>query len=427
MAVVIARSLAEKGIEVISCDSVGLTAASFSQATIDNFIHADPDKNPEQYLKDLKDNIRKYAPEDDRTYMLMPGFRDAKFLAENKEAFEGTIILAAPPFEAINLVDPKHHLMETLGRADIEQSIAIPAPKTLQITDIDKLDEAMAELKMPALIKAVDDVGGRGIEFFDDRRKMQEQARARIQSENPPPLLQEAADGEDYCLAVICRKGEILAHMAYHNLQNMPSEGGAGAMRETIDDTPFLESASKLLALTEWTGVAEIDFMWDGDSKNPPLLIEVNPRFWAGLFQSVESGIDFPWLLYHLFAYGDVPYVDEAEIGTRTKLPAIWATGALSDALSDGIDWDGAKSAWSDMVEEAKSGDMKEAFDLLKTSFAHVTDISSALALFRKQSAHAKQAKSELMLGDDPLSSLGVFFVLSSLVRHGELPAELKR
>jgi hypothetical protein len=37
-----------------------------------------------------------------------------------------------------------------------------------------------------------------------------------------------------------------------------------------------------------------------------------------------------------------------------------------------------------------------------------------------------KDAKNELDFRDDPLAGMGVLFVLSSLMRHGRLPPELK-
>lgn len=419
MAVVIAHSLNKRGVEVISCDSVGMTAAKFSKSTFDNFVHADPDQDEDAYFSDLLAHIQKFKPEDGRPYILIPGFRDAKLLSQNADKFEGLITLAAPDFSAIDQIDPKDHLVKTLENRDVA------APKTFLVKDSATVKAAVAQMTMPALVKAVDEVGGRGIDFFDDKEALLACALRRVEAETPPPLLQEAAAGSDYCLAVLYDKGRLVAHMAYHNIQNMPSEGGAGAMRETIDDAPFLKFANALMAPTQWTGVAEIDFMWTGKAEDPPLLIEVNPRFWAGLFQSVESGVDFPWMLYQLFAFGTVTKTQDAQIGTTTKIPGVWAAGALSDALKNEIDFDGAGKAWSHMLGSVKDGEYAEATAAFKTAFSKITDFDDALALLKRQNAHSRRATSELRLSEDPMSSLGVFFVLSSLLRHGKLPPEV--
>ena len=78
MSLVIARSLSERGIEVIGCDDVDLTVLSFSKHTKDSFTHPHFEREPEAALNAFEEAIRKYAPEDDRPYVLIPGFRDAK-------------------------------------------------------------------------------------------------------------------------------------------------------------------------------------------------------------------------------------------------------------------------------------------------------------------------------------------------------------
>tara|TARA_R110000787_G_scaffold110809_11_gene219610 strand:+ start:7154 stop:8467 length:1314 start_codon:yes stop_codon:yes gene_type:complete len=419
MAVVIAHSLSKQGIEVITCDSVGMTAASFSRFTEGNFVHADQADDPRRYLADMVAHVRELKPKDDRPYILIPTFRDGKFLSEHRDKFDGLITLAAADFTSIDQVDPKQHLVETLKPLDIA------APKTFTPTTAEDVKAAVAALSMPALIKAVDEVGGRGIEFFQDKDKLLKRAIERVAKENPPPLLQQAATGEDYCLGVLYENGELRAHMAYHNLQNMPSEGGAGAMRETIDDAPFIRAANTLMKAVGWNGIAEIDFMWSGDPDEEPVIIEVNPRFWAGLFQSVESGVDFPWLLYHLFAYGTVPEAAEAVIGTKTRVPVAWAAGAIKQALSAEVDTEGAKQSVRQMMDHVEKGELKSAFASLKSAFGKATNLDEAISLLRVQSRNAKDAKSELMLSEDPMTSLGIFFILSSLARHGKLPPEV--
>lgn len=421
MSLVIAHSLSRQGVEVISCDSVGMTAASFSKFTSDSFIHPDIDADETAYIDSMVDFAKEFKPDDDRPYILMPAFRDAKVLAKYKEKFDGIITLAAADFDVMDKVDPKHHLMHTL------EGLPVTKPASWQPLTRQAVEEVCTQIKMPALIKAVDEVGGRGIDFIDKRDTLKKVALERVFNENPPPLLQEAVEGEDYCLGVIYHNGELKAHMAYKNLQNMPTDGGAGAMRQTVDDTPFLESANTLMRAINWTGIAEIDFRWSGKPGDLPYLIEVNPRYWAGIFQSVESGIDFPWLLYHLYAYGRVPEAGEADLSTKTRLPGLWIAGALRDAFDDDADMDGARAHWNDMITEIKDGAFGLAFNSLKSAFGKATNFEQAVEIMQRQSKNAREAKSEIPIGDDPMASLGVFFILSSLIRHGKLPDEITR
>ncbi|MEM6649596.1 MAG: biotin carboxylase, partial [Pseudomonadota bacterium] len=150
MAVVIAHSLSKRGIEVISCDSIGMTAASFSKHTIDNFIHADPEEDLEQYLHDLETQITAHKPKDDCPYLLIPTFRDAKLLSKYHTRLDNLITLAVTDFDIIDRIDPKHHLFKTV------EHLNLPAPKGWHPSSQKEVIEAMREIQLPALIKAVD-------------------------------------------------------------------------------------------------------------------------------------------------------------------------------------------------------------------------------------------------------------------------------
>lgn len=91
--------------------------------------------------------------------------------------------------------------------------------------------------------------------------------------------------------------------MVYHNVQKFPRDSGAGVIRETVDSTKFDDICETLMQEIGWAGVVEIDFLWDEKESSTPQMIEVNPRFWAALDHAITSGIDFPWLLFQLFAY----------------------------------------------------------------------------------------------------------------------------
>ena len=229
------------------------------------------------------------------------------------------------------------------GRQVDPRTVAGPRPGDLEAIETASRDELAAlanDLSFPRIIKPVDGVGGRGITCAENAEELLAAYDKLMKRETTQPLLQEVVDGEDYCLTVLYHEGELVAHSAYTNIANMPVEGGSGAVRETVDDGKFMEVAEKLFGPLGWSGVAEIDFRWDGDPDSDAYLIEVNPRFWAGLFQSVESGVDFPWLLYQLYTSGQVDAEPVAKIGTKTKVPAIWLAAAIRDSFDDALHLD---------------------------------------------------------------------------------------
>ena len=110
--------------------------------------------------------------------------------------------------------------------------------------------------------------GGRGVSCVDTPEEV-ENAATEL-GFDPAPLIQECVDGDDYCVAVLARAGELKAIMAYRNVRTFPREAGAGAVRETVDAEPFRAEIEKLLAATQWDGVAQIDFRWSGKASDAP-------------------------------------------------------------------------------------------------------------------------------------------------------------
>jgi predicted ATP-grasp superfamily ATP-dependent carboligase len=84
-------------------------------------------------------------------------------------------------------------------------------------------------------------------------------------------------------------------------------------------------AARKILDSLQWHGVAMVEFKIDAAGR--AWLIEINARFWGSLQLAVDSGADFPWLLYQLAtgARPDVP--DGYAIGNRLR----WWLGDLDN------------------------------------------------------------------------------------------------
>jgi predicted ATP-grasp superfamily ATP-dependent carboligase len=86
----------------------------------------------------------------------------------------------------------------------------------------------------------------------------------------------------------------------------------------------LLEHAERILEALKWHGVAMVEFKRDardGVSK----LLEINGRFWGSLQLAVDSGVDFPYLLYRLAVDGDIDPVFTYRVGVRLR----WWLGDL--------------------------------------------------------------------------------------------------
>jgi gamma-glutamyl-gamma-aminobutyrate hydrolase PuuD/predicted ATP-grasp superfamily ATP-dependent carboligase len=417
MALVIARSLAQRGVEVIGCDDVGMTVLSFSKHVRETFTVAPWDKEPERYLDDLEAAVREYAPHDDRPYVLMPVFREISLIARHRDRFEPTIKLAAPATQSIGLVNPKHCL------AELAEKHALDAPQTWRPENLDALRDLAPTLAYPVIVKPVDGAGGRGVSCVESAEEAEEKAAA-IGFETPP-LIQQCIDGEDYCVAVLAESGALKAIMAYKNVTTFPREAGAGAVRETVDAEPFRETTEKLVAAANWNGVAQIDFRWSGAPSDKPMLIEVNARFWAGIFHSVESGVDFPWLLYRQTIGLHVTEETDTHIGATTRTSGTWLLAAIEDVAASDPHFNAAADAWRAAKRNLKHGDLPRGLNNLRRALGRGLNAKAAATELRQTLSNLKHTPSELSEADDPLVGLGALFVLSSLVRHGKLPPEV--
>lgn len=456
MSLVIAHSLGKRGVEVIGCDDVELTVLSFSRYVTRTFVHEPLDQVRERFLQDLEGHLRKLIPGDGRPYVLMPVFRETEIIAANRERFERFMKVAAPPFDAIAAVHPKDRLRVTAER------LGVPIPRTWDLRDSirnpvvippvtrdgttrprrkayrnsvfpsgetrlpDTLNNIVDTITSPALIKPPDDVGGRGIVRCETPAELRREIREYLQRRGELPLLQEYAPGDDYCLTVLFEGGELVASMAYRNLYRYPVESGAGIVRETVDDTPFLDPTRRLLGPLGWHGIAELDFRWSPEGDRPPLLLEVNPRFWAGLFQTVESGLDIPWLLFQLTLEGHVEAPAPIAIGKRTKIPGLWLLSAVRDISGSEARFERVRAAWREARDSIEQRQIREAFRQITASLEGGTGFRETFSTLRGIIREGRRARNDLFFRDDPFIVLGVLFVLASLIRYGKLPPEVK-
>ena len=167
-------------------------------------------------------------------------------------------------------------------------------------------------------------------------------ARALLAAGSPyalvATLLQQRIEGPGVGVFALCADGEALALFAHRRLLEKPPTGGVSALSESL---PLARApvacAERLLAALRWQGAAMLEFKQDRDGSFH--LLEINPRFWGSLQLAIDSGRDFPALLYQLFRSGE-PLRGEKRERFREALPPLlegrrlrWLLGTLDHAL----------------------------------------------------------------------------------------------
>jgi predicted ATP-grasp superfamily ATP-dependent carboligase len=418
----IAQSLGRRGAEIIGCDSVNMTVLSFSKFVKDHHIYASPQKNPERFIKDLKELVKQNKPIDGRPYVLMPAFYEARLIAKHKDEFDKDLIITVPDYEAFDQVDPKDNLAKTLQNFDIESpSIWFPESE-------DHLKSIAEKTDYPVFIKPPDEVGGRGVEKVKNASELIEHYK-ELKHEYPDKqiLVQEAAKGVDYCFCGLFDHGKLVSSMVYINAQKFPTGSGPGSVRKTVESKKFNPIAEQLMKHVKWHGLCEIDFVWDEQEDSAPMMIEVNPRFWSGLDHSVKSNVDFPYQLYQLFVEGEVTHLTEAEIGKTTQLPGMSTLGATQAFFDEAINFDKLETAWPKIRQSLSDSEWSKAFSLFKDSMDDSFSLNRAFHTFKEMKNQIKKAEAISVPEDDPFVGLGVLFILGSLIRYGKLPPEILR
>lgn len=423
---VAAQSLGTHGVEVIGCDSTPMMTLSFSKYVKDTFLHAEPETNRDQYLKDLKSNIQRLKPSDNTPYLLMPIHSNTRLIAEHKHLFQNDIKVTTPNFEAIQKVFPKHNLVKTAR----EYEIQIPA--TQIIRDESDLISKAEEIGYPVFLKVPDGSGGKGLIKADHPDELQTgyekiKKQSGSATDENPMLLQEGVEGDDFCCSGLFKDGELVTGMVHYNIQRFPYEGGFGVVRETIPAEPLLEISKRLMKPLKWTGVAQLDYRWNGGDESDAYLIEINPRFFASLFHTVESGIDYPWLLYQLLVEGKPDSIPSPEIGVRTKIPVLSTLSAVEESLQDNLMMDKLHQMWNTFWKPDHSSLHDQTWlDFIGNVKTSLTG-DNPYHTFQQLMEDNKSAKKEFLSSDDPMVSFGVLYVLGSLIRYGKLPDEFNR
>lgn len=419
------RSLGRRGIEVIAGDEFGLTPGSLSRHTSATFTYPSHADDPDGFMETMQRVVREHRPDDPETsYVLMPMHREAYALAAARERFEPDIALPLPASASIERVRHKARL------AELARELDIAIPTTHHPAGDRELDSLADDLGYPAFVKIPSGAAGVGVERVDGadelravyRRLVADHALSGIDR----PIVQELAPGDDYCATMILDRGTVSAALAYRNALTFPADSGPGAVRETVAAPRMQKVAERLLGELDWHGIAQVDFRWTGDPEDEPLLIEVNPRFFGGLSHAIASGVDYPWYLYQLAAWGQIADLDAPEIGMRTEAPVVGMLATLREMVGAGDAFDAIKGAWADArdaLETDKSlvGALRE----LARGVGDTMTLDERVERARRILEENADNVSALLDSDDPMPALGLAYPLAAFLERGSLDADI--
>jgi predicted ATP-grasp superfamily ATP-dependent carboligase len=312
-ALVATRSLGSKQLRVYTADKSRLTPASFSKFCTRSLKCPDPLIEPDTYWYWLKETIQKYSidvffPMDDGTLSVA---------LERRLELEKICRCILPTDESFRIASDKYSTVSLAEKA------GIPCPKSWMPESLNHLKELAELFIYPMVIKPRSSSGSRGIRIVRTRDQLFKEYKL-IHSQFPNPMIQEfIPPGErvDVCF-LYDNQNKLRCSFVQREVRHFPLDIGPSTVQESVWMPELIEQAEALMDGLEWCGVVEIEFM--KDPRDGVLkLMEINPRFWNSLHLAVQSGVDFPFLLYQLAMQNEVPEVKSYAVGQicRNLLP----------------------------------------------------------------------------------------------------------
>ena len=234
-----------------------------------------------------------------------------------------------PPLATIRRANDKSTVLAVARKA------GLPIPVSYAPESDEELDEVIARIRLPAIVKLRDDEGT----FLEpgDRYRIARSgealrsAWAGLHKVRPFPVIQEQVQGDGYGVGVLAQEGRVLASFCHRRVREYPITGGPSAACESVKDARLAGYAEALIRELRWTGVAMVEFKKGDDYR----LLEVNPRFWGSLPLATACGLNFPDLLCRMAMGEAVAGPPGVPAGVKLRFLAMDLAAAWS-ALRDG-------------------------------------------------------------------------------------------
>jgi len=226
-------------------------------------------------------------------------------------------VLTVPPWETTRFLYDKR-LTCSLAR---ETWVAIP--RTHVPGNADRL--AVLDIDFPVILKPA--ISQRLVRTF---KKKAFRAGSRKELQNLYEIMARAIGSSEvivqellpdparnlFSFAGYFRDGEPIVGLSAKRTRQFPREFGMHSTFVEVVDVPELgQLAGQLLRAVRYTGLAEVEFMWDAKQARFKLL-EVNARLWGWHSLAVAAGLDLPYVAF-ADALGKNPSLGTPRKGTK--------------------------------------------------------------------------------------------------------------
>ena len=325
-ALAIIRSLGRRGISIIAGDNVASPLGGASRYAAACVRYPDPATDPGNFISQIVEIKDRLAVD-----MIIPVTDLTTMLLVSQSNLSKSVHVAAPPAASYEALTDKARLV------DLARTLGISVPETRIAKSAEAVVDAAHSFGFPVVLKPARSrylkdgrVRATGVQIVQSEQMLLAAAGSLAWLDDIPCLVQRFVSGYGAGAFALYGPSGSIAWFAHRRLREKPPTGGVSVLSESAPLNPALQSAAgKLLSAVGWNGLAMVEFRIAPDGT--PFLMEVNGRFWGSLQLSIDSGIDFPWLLYQLTQGMPVAAPASYTVGRRLR----WLLGDLDSLLID--------------------------------------------------------------------------------------------
>lgn len=307
------KALRLGGHHVTIAESDPLCVGFFSRYPHRRIRHRDPRKDPQGFLKDLQGHLY------NGNYDVLIPILDitAELVSRHKSELARFVRIPLVEYPIFMRARDKSRTMK------IAQMHGIPVPKTY-FPEEQGIEEIIAAVDYPVLIKPNISVGARGLTQAKNARELQE-LYPMVLARYGPSSIQEFIPQTDLQYKaefMLDRHGNVKACVVYSKIRHFPLEGGVSTLNCTVARDDIAALGQKLLNAMEWYSYADIDLITDprdGQIK----IMEVNPRITGSVKICFEAGVDFAKQLVQLAMGWEIEPFKEYQNGIYLRHPGL--------------------------------------------------------------------------------------------------------
>ena len=272
--------------------------------------------------EEAADLVNRIADEFDVPFLMVMGEAEITYFNERR----GALRRIRP------LIPEASRMSVVLNKAEViahATEVGIATPQTMVIESPDQVESVAKLASYPVVLKWADPhavvgaLGAHGLavekaRYCHDAEELTRTLR-RYDVVARYPLVQSFAPGYGLGQMVFMHHGEPLLRFQHRRIHEIPPEGGASSLCESMapDANPELMSKSvALLRRIGWEGPAMVEYRYD-PSRDAATLMEINGRFWGSLPLASQAGAAFAWLTYAVLGKGERPAVAPYRVGLR--------------------------------------------------------------------------------------------------------------